>query len=543
MRFLALPVFALCLSFSAPPVHGQGALTPPGPPAPSQRTLAQVEPRTPIESLAGDSTAQYVISAPGSYYLANGNVSGASGRAAIAVTASDVSIDLNGFALLGAAGSTRGIEIRTAVANLFIGHGSIRNFPLAGIAYTGAPPVSVALERLSIGNITGGPGILLGDGVSSTAALRAERCVIQGVVGAGLQLSANGLVQSCSVNGVTGDANGGFGIQAGTVSDSEAYNITCSSGSNAYGINALSIRGCSVGFIDATNNGTSIGIQGRAIAHCAVHNVGRTGNGVSEGIGGEAISNCSVQSVGNGNSSSIQYGITCNGPVTDCSLSSIGGNANGIVTALDADSALRCRVGGATGKSTLTGISARVVTDCQVSSVSGIGGSGVVTAIQGEVVANCRANLISGVSSSPVVGVAAQRTIGGSGILGLSNAGTGGTVAIDLGAGATAENCNVSVVSGTGIRAIAAATVRHCSVTGSNGVTGIDLLATASECDGNKVNGCSTGIKAVGNTLVVRNHVTSTTTRFSVAGTVQFGPQVSAGGTIASTSPWANFTD
>jgi hypothetical protein len=45
------------------PAFGQGSLTPPGAPAPTMKTLQQVEPRTPISS------APFTISQPGSYYL------------------------------------------------------------------------------------------------------------------------------------------------------------------------------------------------------------------------------------------------------------------------------------------------------------------------------------------------------------------------------------------------------------------------------------------------------------------------------------------
>jgi hypothetical protein len=59
---LALAVLST-LNSQISTLHAQGALTPPGAPAPTMKTLAQIEPRMPISSLT------YIISAPGSYYL------------------------------------------------------------------------------------------------------------------------------------------------------------------------------------------------------------------------------------------------------------------------------------------------------------------------------------------------------------------------------------------------------------------------------------------------------------------------------------------
>ena len=83
----ALPVF----SFSA---FAQGSLTPPGAPAPTMKTLQQVEPRTPISALP------FTISNSGSYYL-TANLTGAAGSDGITILASDVTLDLNGFTMTG----------------------------------------------------------------------------------------------------------------------------------------------------------------------------------------------------------------------------------------------------------------------------------------------------------------------------------------------------------------------------------------------------------------------------------------------------------
>src|ERR1035441_10554007 len=67
-------------------VFAQGSLTPPGAPAPTMKSLDQIEARTPISSLP------YTISMPGSYYLTSSfNVNSGS---AITITASKVTLDL-----------------------------------------------------------------------------------------------------------------------------------------------------------------------------------------------------------------------------------------------------------------------------------------------------------------------------------------------------------------------------------------------------------------------------------------------------------------
>ncbi len=88
-KFLALCASVLSLTCS---VYAQGSLTPPGAPAPTMRTLDQLEPRMPI------GTVPFVITQPGSYVVVR-NLSGSAG--CITVSASDVTIDLNGFTLTG----------------------------------------------------------------------------------------------------------------------------------------------------------------------------------------------------------------------------------------------------------------------------------------------------------------------------------------------------------------------------------------------------------------------------------------------------------
>jgi hypothetical protein len=86
----AMGSFALTIQ----PAFAQGSLTPPGAPAPTMKTLAQIEPRTPIASLP------FTITNAGSYYLTT-NLVGTSGTNGITIASGNVTLDLEGFALLG----------------------------------------------------------------------------------------------------------------------------------------------------------------------------------------------------------------------------------------------------------------------------------------------------------------------------------------------------------------------------------------------------------------------------------------------------------
>jgi hypothetical protein len=126
IKIFSAVFFSTCLLYSA---AGQGALTPPGAPAAMMKTLDQIEPRTPVNTntAPGNSFAQFVISKPGSYYL-TGNImsAGVTGQQGIEITTNNVTLDLNGFSLLGVTSvNASGIFITNNCNNMIVRNGII----------------------------------------------------------------------------------------------------------------------------------------------------------------------------------------------------------------------------------------------------------------------------------------------------------------------------------------------------------------------------------------------------------------------------------
>ncbi len=115
-----------------------GPLTPPvGPITSTGKTLDQLEPRTDVLTLAGNANALHVISQPGSYYL-SANLNVPSGKSGIIINSSNVTLDLNGFALRGVDGSLHAIRVTSdpgadQIRNTTVLNGLVENFDNNGI--------------------------------------------------------------------------------------------------------------------------------------------------------------------------------------------------------------------------------------------------------------------------------------------------------------------------------------------------------------------------------------------------------------------------
>lgn len=173
---------------AARPVHvrAQGALEPPGAPAPTMKTLDQTEPRTPIGE------APYTISAAGSYYLTD-NLLGM-----VTIEADDVTLDLMGYRIRNASGA--GISIPAARTNVLIRNGIVSvdaNQTALSLSVNFANKNCVAEDVRVV--LTGANAI----GIMATTGWLIRNCHVRGPGGSGTGISASGasVVRDCRISG------------------------------------------------------------------------------------------------------------------------------------------------------------------------------------------------------------------------------------------------------------------------------------------------------------------------------------------------------
>ena len=268
-KIILTAVSAFCL---LPSAFGQGALTPPGAPAPTMKSLSQIEPRTAITNTATAVT----ITNPGSYYL-TGNLTISSGDA-ITIATNGVTLDLGGFTIASTAASAAGyaIYLNSGLSDLTILNGHIRGgvtnngsgvYGGSGFGYgiyaPGTAPVNTRVSGVSVSGCLYS-GIFLGNGDATVV----ESCTVRtvGVYGIVASTIKSSVAVDCGNYAMIGDqvsdcrgqsTGSGYGLYASATAlncygtSSSGYGLYATTAQNCYGtsssgtgLNALTAQNC-----------------------------------------------------------------------------------------------------------------------------------------------------------------------------------------------------------------------------------------------------------------------------------------------------------
>jgi parallel beta-helix repeat protein len=238
----------------------------------------------------------FTVASSGSYIL-NSNLAGLGGSDGITVAADDVTIDLNGFTLVGTGGVGTGI-LNSSGKNLALRNGTIRDWGSGGVFSNG---LNTTLDGLRISHsgltagangvyLTGDSGlvtncVISGSGGSGGSALvvyygNVSDCVVNGNTGAiGIRVSAS-VIQRCTVN-----ANASFGVELSI--GSQLIDSTVSWNGNGVGVDTFGNR--IAGNTVAKNTGVGIHIALAAGNRVEDNNFVLNGTGIEADAGGNVI--------------------------------------------------------------------------------------------------------------------------------------------------------------------------------------------------------------------------------------------------------------
>ncbi len=470
--FIVVSAFSSLL-LTAVSGFAQGSLTPPGAPAPSMKTLAQIEPRTPISSLP------FLITNSGSYYVTT-NLTGTSGLNGIYINANNVTLDLNGFAMLGVSGAGYAVEVNGAYNNVTVRNGAIYNWG-GGLESAYTTSRGQIIEGLKIyGSVSAG---IIIQGISVI-----RDCVVvtngtDGIYCGGF--GGGGLIVGCMASGNLGR---GIYLNNGVVLDSR---VEYNTGDNIVVSDGSEVRGCAT--IGASSLFSSnVGIRGGQ--GCKIQDCVASGNSSGIVVGdGSSVTGCNAYKTSQTSGSGIQAGNYA--VIKECTATT---NYFGI-TAGSNSTIVACTV----SKSASFGLSVSDnsnVRDCNVCN-NGFAG---VSVGNHSVVSGCVAN---GNYATGIDAVSSIRV--------------------------TVTDCTVNQNGGNGVRVGGDSIVTGCHAS-ANGTSGraAGILTTSgagSRVEGNQVrDNFGYGIQAGSSDLVVRNYAGNNSTNFIPSTGANFGPIQSA---------------
>lgn len=310
--------FFVCFTFALTALMATAAsggdLDPPGAPS----STAPLEARTAVTAIPA------TLDGPGSYYLV-GNLTGVADQSGIIMTGEGVTLDLNGFSLIGVAGSLNGIEMVAHNSRVF--NGTVRDWGGSGITIgTGALIESVHVDNCSSAGAEGGSGAVVRSSTFSNCG------------GNGLRVYGDSVVENCTswgntFNGfVLESASQGVGLVAtsngsGGIAGGFESSISNSNASDNDGPGIRIIQGTLNGCTASGNYGG--GIEGRdaTIINCTSHlnrfDVGAT---PPAGYGIRLIEECHLESSTATDNNGIGIIAEDNNTVLNCTVS---GNAKG----------------------------------------------------------------------------------------------------------------------------------------------------------------------------------------------------------------------
>ncbi len=291
---------AICLGGAT--LLGQGDLVPSGPPGESMKTLAQVEPRIDLATVAGNGQSEMVITNAGSYYLSANLEVGKSDGIRIATTG--VTVDLNGFQIRRVSGTGgNGINISGGSDRATIRNGVIVGFDY-GIRCYFSPSYArgCLIEKITVSG-AGVYGMRIGpfarvidcgaqgnpgSGIRVMEGSLVSGCTVSGNQGPyGLYASAGSMIRNCAAYGNAGIAPNNYGIYAGSACSvvacvSHSNSNTNSPSTSLQGVGILAGAGSTVKDCTVRNNrGDGI----RVTSDCLVVGNACDGNGVGSGDG------------------------------------------------------------------------------------------------------------------------------------------------------------------------------------------------------------------------------------------------------------------